>query len=263
MSYSGLILAWGVVAFIMLLLWLWQLKTENAGVVDVAWAYLTGIVAAVLLLQMDGGAWERRLLLAAMALLWGLRLGTYLYVRVVGRPEDGRYRYLRHAAGDHAKPVMLVFFQLQAMWVILFVLPYLAAAASGSPALGWLDLIGVVVWLCAMAGEVIADQQLHTFRVDPANRGKVCDVGLWRYSRHPNYFFEWMIWWAFVFIGVSSPWWWVTLAGVVVMYVFITRITGIPYTEKQALRSRGDAYRAYQRTTSAFFPLPPKHTASS
>ena len=87
-----------------------------------------------------------------------------------------------------------------------------------------------------------------------------CQVGLWRYSRHPNYFFEWLHWWAYVLIGIGSPWWWVTVAGVVVMYVFLTRVTGIPYTEQQALRSRGDAYRRYQETTNVFFPFSPSKT---
>ncbi|HSS65063.1 MAG TPA: DUF1295 domain-containing protein, partial [Gammaproteobacteria bacterium] len=106
-------------------------------------------------------------------------------------------------------------------------------------------------------GESIADAQLSRFRRDPRNRGKVCRTGLWRYSRHPNYFFEWLHWWAYALIGLGSPHWWVPLTGLAVVYVFLTRVTGIPFTEQQSLRSRGDAYRRYRETTNAFFPWPP------
>ncbi len=123
--------------------------------------------------------------------------------------------------------------------------------------LGLLDGIGVVVWLVGLGGEAIADRQLAAFRADPRQRGRVCQAGLWRYSRHPNYFFEWLHWWGYVALAVHSPLWWMPLAGVAAMGYTITRVTGIPPTEAQAIRSRGDAYRAYQRTTSAFVPWPP------
>jgi steroid 5-alpha reductase family enzyme len=139
----------------------------------------------------------------------------------------------------------------------MFALPMWAAAQSTTPAIAWHDWLGIGIWLLAFTGEVVSDRQLNRFRRDPANKGKVCQVGLWRYSRHPNYFFEWLHWWAYVLIGIASPWWWVTIAGVVVMYVFLTRVTGIPYTEQQAIRSRGDAYRRYQETTNVFFPFSP------
>ncbi len=257
----NVLLCWAVVAGIMLLLWYQQLRSENAGVVDVAWAYLTGVSAAILVLSVPGGLAERKLLLAIMALLWGLRLGTFLFRRVIGKPEDSRYRYLRgylhERYGKRASLILLLFFQLQASWVVLFCIPYMAAAAS-TARLGLFDLVGVLVWLIAMAGETIADAQLSRFKANPDNQGKVCRIGLWRLSRHPNYFFEWLTWWAFVFIGIGSSWWWLTLAGVAIMYVFITRLTGIPHTEQQLVRSRGDAYRRYQQSTSRFFPWPAK-----
>jgi steroid 5-alpha reductase family enzyme len=108
--------------------------------------------------------------------------------------------------------------------------------------------------MVALTGESIADRQLARFRASPSNRGKVCREGLWRYSRHPNYFFEWFHWWAYAWLAVGSPLWWLPILGVVVMYLFLTRVTGVPPTEAQAIRSRGDAYREYQRTTNAFFP---------
>ena len=191
--------------------------------------------------------------------IWGARLGFHLATRVLRESEDGRYRHLRGVLGGWTQPVMFLFFQVQALWGLMFALPMWAAAQSTSPAPAWNDWLGIGIWAIALGGEIIADRQLDRFRRDPANKGKVCREGLWRYSRHPNYFFEWVHWWAYVLIGIGSPWWWVTVAGVAVMYVFLTRVTGIPYTEQQAIRSRGDAYRRYQQTTSVFFPLPPSN----
>jgi steroid 5-alpha reductase family enzyme len=153
---------------------------------------------------------------------------------------------------------MFLFFQVQALWAVMFALPVAAASLAPRPGLDAWDAAGLVVWLAAIGGEWLADRQLARFRADPANRGRVCRDGLWRWSRHPNYFFEWLHWPAYVLIGVGSAYWWVTLAGVVVMYVFLNYVTGVPFTEQQALRSRGEAYREYQRSTSRFFPLPPK-----
>jgi len=116
----------------------------------------------------------------------------------------------------------------------------------------------LLIWIVAIGGESLADSQLAQFRSDPAGGGQVCRDGLWRYSRHPNYFFEWVHWWAYVAIGIAAPWGWLTIAGPVLMYSFITRLTGIPPTEARALVTRGDAYREYQRTTNAFFPGPPR-----
>jgi len=120
------------------------------------------------------------------------------------------------------------------------------------------DLLAVGVFLVSVAGEAIADRQLAGFRADPANRGKTCRTGLWRYSRHPNYFFEWVHWWSYVLLGLGSPYWLVTILGPALMLVFLFKITGIPATEERALLTRGEDYRNYQRTTSPFFPWFPK-----
>jgi steroid 5-alpha reductase family enzyme len=121
----------------------------------------------------------------------------------------------------------------------------------------------VAVAVLALGGEAIADAQLSRFRRDPANRGTVCRTGLWRYSRHPNYFFEWVHWWAYVLIGIAAPWGWLALFGPALMLLFLFKITGIPPTEARALESRGDAYREYQRTTSVFVPWPPRRETAN
>ncbi len=251
--------AWAVSAFIMLVLWMLQYKTENAGTVDVAWSFLTPAVGVWLILADDLQNNLRQWLIISLALIWGVRLGSFLYKRVINEVEDGRYRYLREYCGKHAQLVMFIFFQIQASWTLLFALPFWAASRNVNSELGLLDLCGLIIWIVAIAGEVISDRQLHKFRMNNENKGKVCNVGFWHYSRHPNYFFEWLQWWAFVLIGYGSDYWWLTWTGLIVMYVFITRITGVPYTEQQSIRSRGDAYREYQATTNMFFPFPPKN----
>lgn len=251
---SAMFIGWAVMAVVMLALWIRQCFTRNAGVVDVAWAFGAAAMIAWLAWAADGDP-ARRWLVAALGVVWGVRLGVHLARRVGNEPEDGRYRALRESLGPRAQPVMFLFFQMQAAWVLLFALaPW--AAASGDAELGAWDLAGVAIWAVALAGEWTADRQLARFRADPANRGQVCDTGLWRYSRHPNYFFEWIHWFAYVAIGVGSPHWWVTLAGVALTYVFLTRLTGIPYNEMQALRTRGEAYHRYMVSTGAFIPRP-------
>lgn len=247
--------AWLGMALVMAGLWAVQRRTRNAGIVDVAWALGTGLTA-VWFAWGAGGDPVRRVLVGGMAGLWGLRLGAYLWRRVTGEPEDGRYRELRERWGERVQPYLFVFFQLQATWAVLFALPmWIAARNPASP--GWSDAAGVAVWLVALAGETLADRQLARFRSDPDSAGRVCREGFWRYSRHPNYFFEWIHWWAYPLLAFPGPGWAWTLLGPLVMLAFLFRITGIPPTEARALRSRGEAYREYRRTTSAFFPWPP------
>ncbi|MDZ7747605.1 MAG: DUF1295 domain-containing protein [Halofilum sp. (in: g-proteobacteria)] len=249
-------LGWLAMAVIMAALWAVQWRTRNAGIVDVCWALGVGILG-VAFAALAAGDPARRALIGACAGLWGLRLGGYLLARVRAEAEDGRYQALRRRWGARTQPCMFAFFQVQALWAVLFAIPMLVAAGNPAPA-GWADALGVAIWLVAVGGEVTADRQLARFRRDPANRGGVCSVGLWRYSRHPNYFFEWLHWWAYVAFGLAGPYGWITLMGPLLMLVFLLKVTGVPPTEARALESRGEAYRAYQRTTNRFFPGPPR-----
>lgn len=259
MPLSHLIITgWSATAVMMLVFWLVQYKTRNAGIVDIVWAFATALLGIFFVIFNDAGHVQRHLLLALIVGTWGLRLGVYLAKRVLVGEEDGRYRHLRHSLGAKTQPFLFVFFQAQALWAVMFALPVWAAARAPSATLQWNDYAGLLLWLICFTGEAVADRQLSNFRNRPGSKNSVCREGLWRYSRHPNYFFEWMQWWAYVLIGIGSDYWWITWLGVVVMLVFLLKITGIPYTEQQALRSRGDAYRQYQKTTSPFIPLPPK-----
>lgn len=253
--WQASLIGWAMMAALMFGLWLVQRRTRNAGIVDIAWSFGTGLMGVWFAWCADGDP-ARRWLVAALAGLWGVRLGAYLFRRVMREAEDGRYTMLRERWGEDTQRKLFFFFQLQAAWAVLFALPMWVAADNPAPGLGWQDLLGAAVWLIAVIGESVADAQLDAFRKQPANRGKVCDRGLWRYSRHPNYFFEWIGWWSYVLIAIDGPYAWTALGGPIVMYVFITRVTGIPLTEAQAIRSRGDAYRRYQQTTNALFPGP-------
>ena len=259
MSVAALVLSgWLVMAAVMAALWVVQRARRDAGVVDVGWAAGLGLLA-VLYAVLAAGPPLRRLLVAAMAGAWSLRLAWYILVnRVLGKPEDGRYQTLRSKWGDRAQSRFFVFFQLQALVDVIFSLPYLVAMTNPTPGLGVWGLAGVLVWVVAVVGEALADGQLAAFRADPANRGRTCRVGLWRLSRHPNYFFEWLHWWSYVLLAVGSPWWALTLVGPALMLFFLFKVTGIPATEAQALASRGEDYRDYQRTTSAFVPWFPR-----
>ena len=246
----------GFSAAAMALVWLLALKIRNIGIVDVAWAGLMAI-AGVFCAVVAEGSVLARLSVALFAGLWGLRLFLSLFIRVRHEPEDGRYQALR-AAWNGSPAKLFVFFQGQAVIVALFSLPFIAAANNTSVSLDFWFFAAVAVFILSVAGEWLADRQLAAFRGKVENRGKTCRIGLWAWSRHPNYFFEWLHWFAYLFLAIGSTHFWLSLIGPVLMLAFLYRVSGIPWTEAQALRSRGDDYRRYQNEVSAFFPLPPK-----
>ncbi|MEM7026944.1 MAG: DUF1295 domain-containing protein, partial [Pseudomonadota bacterium] len=150
-------------SIIMLMLWLVQLKTHNAGTVDVAWSFATGLVGVWFAIAVTEGSWLRNLIVGFMIGFWGLRLGIHLFQRVMTESEDGRYRHMRNSCGKYAQPVMFVFFQIQAGWAILFALPVLVAVTNSSPNLLITDYLGIAIWIASMFGEMIADRQLSEF----------------------------------------------------------------------------------------------------
>jgi steroid 5-alpha reductase family enzyme len=246
----------------MFLFWAWQARGGNPALVDVAWSYGTGACGVVLALNADGDL-ERRIVAAVLAGIWGLRLGTYLAIRLSHHPEDRRYTAMREKWGDRANIFMLGFFMLQALFVVLYGLPMLAGATGGSP-FGPVGILGIVLIVSGMIGVTIADLQLLGFKTD-SNRepNDVCRVGLWSWSRHPNYFFEWIIWCGWAVLSLSGSLWWLGIAGALCMLWFLFKVTGIPHVEREALKKRGDSYREYQRTTSVFIPRPPKKESAS
>lgn len=254
--YELALLVWGLSALVMAIVWAISMRVGNVGYVDVAWAGLMA-VAALLVGALAEGAEMPRGLVALFGSLWGTRLCLHLLRRVLHEPEDGRYQALR-ASWQGSRGKFFVFFQMQAVVVALFCLPFIAAASRHDNAFCTWTLAAIAVWLLSIGGESLADWQLARFRGDAGNRSQVCRVGLWSWSRHPNYFFEWLHWFAYVLLAVGSQFFWLSLVGPVVMFAFLYRVSGIPWTEAQSLRSRGDQYRNYQQQVSAFFPWPPK-----
>lgn len=242
---------------VMIILWFVQRRTGDAGVVDVGWAGCLGGAAASCALTGEGDE-VRRWIIGAMGAVWGFRLAIHLLLdRVIRGPEDGRYQMLRERFGARIQPVLLAFFLAQAILVVVLAAPFVLASRDtrASPAL--LDALGLAVWLVGIVGETVADTQLKRFKERPSNRGAVCAVGLWRYSRHPNYFFEWLMWIGFALVATAAPLGWLAWSAPALVLYLVLKVTGIPPTEARALQSRGDAYREYQRTTSAFVPWVP------
>jgi steroid 5-alpha reductase family enzyme len=252
--------AWVLAAGIQLVLWLVQQKTKNAGIVDVGWALAFTPVAALFAWRSTSCAcgWG---VIAAIVVAWSVRLGAYLVARgAASPPEEGRYKDLRARWGDSATGKFFVFFQFQAALVGIlssaFAVPFIVEPRAGS---WWIRALGATVSIVGILGEATSDLQLSRFKRDAANKGKVCDVGLWGWSRHPNYFFEWCVWIGYAVYGLAFGWLGlVAIVGQAIIVGSIFGVTGIPPTEKQAIRSKGDAYRDYQKRVSRFIPLPPK-----
>jgi steroid 5-alpha reductase family enzyme len=255
-------LAAGLIVVSFALLWLVELRTNDASLVDVGWAAALGALAALYGLLATGAPY-RRLALAVLMGAWSTRLASHIYRRHRGGPEDDRYRAIRERWGARAHTFFFFFYQAQGALALVLSIPFLLIAFNPAPAFEPMELAGFVLGAVGIAGESVADRQLARHRRDPANRGKTCRVGLWRYSRHPNYFFEWLVWCAVALAALPAPGGWLGLVSPALMLLFILKITGIPPTEERALESRGDDYRAYQRSTSAFVPWFPKKESTT
>ena len=257
--WALLLVAVGACAAMMTALHAYATSRRDASVVDAGWGYGLALCAVLYAILADGQP-EHRALVGALAGLTGVKIGTYvLWFRVLGKEEDGRYRTLRAKWGERADRRFFVFFQAQGLLDVALSVPFLFAALNPGDGLEPLELGGLGLWAVATAGETVADRQLTRFRGDPVNRGKVMNRGLWRYSRHPNYFFQILTWVAFALVATAAPWGWTGWLAPVLITISILFVTGIPPTEAQALASRGEAYREYQRTTSPLVPWFPQN----
>ena len=245
---------------IMAVVWFFARRMNNAGIVDIWWSFAFTPVA-LFYGVFGSGHIVRNALISAMVFAWSFRLGMHLFKRVMSHhpEEDPRYAALRVQFSKHTWLMFFGFFQLQAVLIGVLSIPVALACANPSPGIGLFEVAGVLLWLVAIGGESIADMQLALFKSHLSSAGRVCDMGLWKYSRHPNYFFEWIVWIAYFVFSLGSPWSWTGLASPLLMLYFLTCLTGIPPAETRSLATRGDAYRAYQRRTSAFIPWKPKN----
>lgn len=242
--------------------WVIQQKTGKSGWVDVSWSINVGTVAA--LAAVWPLAWDRlnwrQMTVAALAAAWGMRLGLHLAARTRSGGDDPRYHKLAQDWGGDARRRMFWFLQSQAAVGAVLAFSIVIAASHPDPAIRVQDAIGLAILVIALLGEAMADRQLRAFKADPGNRLRVCDDGLWRWSRHPNYFFEWLVWVALPVIAIdlrgAFPAGWLTLAAPACMYWVLVHVSGIPPLEEHMLRTRGAAFRDYQWRTRVFFPWP-------
>lgn len=228
--------------------------------IDVIWSAATGLACLVAILGADGEAIGRSILLGALVAVWSVRLVVSLGQRALRSAEDPRYKALRAEWGAAAERNMFVVLQVQAIASVGLVLGVAAAASNPAPFPQILDGVAAVVAVTALVGGALADAQLTRFRLNPDNRGKVCESGLWRFTRHPNYFFEWL-WWCTLpivaFAGFAMDWFtFVSLLPPVMMYFLLNYGSGIPPLERHMVASRGEAYVRVQKRVNAFFPGP-------
>jgi steroid 5-alpha reductase family enzyme len=230
-------------------------RLDNYGVVDIAWSWGFALLTLIYA-GLAGGDSTRKWIVSTLVLGWSGRLGWHLFRRISKEHprEDGRYQQLRHEWGENTPVRMFWFYQMQAIVLAFLSSPFLVITLNSSPGLSRIEWAGALLVLVSLAGEGLADFQLKRFKSRASNHGRVCDQGLWGYSRHPNYFFEWMVWVGFFVLALGSPYGWTTIYCPLLMLWFLLKVTGIPATEEQALRTKGEAYRRYQKTTSAFIP---------
>lgn len=223
-------------------------------IVDAGWGFGLALIGIFYAYLGDGDS-TRRFIIGAMTAIGGIRLGSYLlFTRILGKHHDARYDMLEKGWEKNIPLRYFLFYQYQAVAIILIAVQFIVIANNPSQQISLLEYIGIGIWFVSVIGQTVSDAQLNSFKNNPANKGKVCQVGLWNYSRHPNYFFEWLIWMAYMIFALSSEGGWIAIYAPAIMLYLLLRVTGIPLTEKNAIASKGDLYKQYQRTTSSFIP---------
>lgn len=254
---SLILLAFWPAAALMLLFWVIQLLTKNAGIVDLGWALGLMIHAGIYAFFADGYP-LRKTVLFVLVVLWAIRMSILLIPRLIRESEDRRYALLRKDWSPHINFKFLLLFEAEAFLNILLSVPFLIICLNPSTRFSFLEVFGVIVWVTGLTGEVIADRQLKSFKKNGKNKGAICQTGLWNYSRHPNYFFEWLMWAGYALAALSAPLGIVAWISPAIMLFLLLKVTGIPMIEDHARKTKGEAFKEYQRTTSLFIPLPRK-----
>jgi len=244
----------------------WAIRTGKSGLIDATWSLAVGATccAAAIWPMFASDVTARRWLVAAMTFAWSARLGSYIFRRSSGAEDDPRYADLKKGWGADAPRQLFLFLQAQAVAGWPLVVAAMLAAHSPSPGLGWLDGLGASVFVIGLGGEALADRQMARFRADPGNRGGICEVGLWAYSRHPNYFFEWMCWLGLAVMAAdcdgARPWGWLAFAAPATMYWLLAHVSGAPPLEAHLQRSRPEAFADYRARVPMFWPRVPQRT---
>lgn len=247
-----------LIMLLMIILWVVYLFRRNAGIVDIGWG-VGFLIAAWSYFFLGSGNLLKMILITGMATIWAVRLIAHLYRRYDSSKEDPRYTHMREKwGGDTNDMLFLMMFIFQGFLIVLISIPFFVVCFGSYSHWTYLEFIGIAFWLAGVAGEGYADAQLVDFKKNPENKGQVCKKGLWRFSRHPNYFFESLVWIGFFLFALPSYGGIFALISPALVLLLLIKVSGIPPTEEQAIESKGDLYRDYQQTTSAFFPWFPK-----
>lgn len=246
------------IVVLMLVTWGISLAITNVSIVDISWGLGFVLVAWSVRLTVDDGLDARQNLLVAMVTIWGLRLAGYLSWRNLGHGEDYRYKAMRKHYGPKFRYLsLLTVFGLQGVLMWIVSLPVQIGQTDDTPDIGVIAIIGIAAWLVGLFFEVVGDAQLARFKADPTNAGKVMDRGLWKYTRHPNYFGDCCVWWGIALVAAETGTGAIGLIGAVVMTVLLRRVSGVTFLEKTIVKRRA-GYQEYIERTSPFIPRPPK-----
>lgn len=237
--------------------WLVHLKYKNGSLGDIPWCF-GNILFFAMLTEVNHNWSPAHFVILGMICFWSLRQGIYLTKRIFRDPydEDGRFRKIRNDIKNHEGLWFFAMFQFQAVLQVILSSCYIVCARDSALSLGPIQIIAIVLFSISSVLQTVADNQLAQFSKDPNNKKLVCKVGLWRYSRHPNYFFEWCIWLSFAIFASNSPMALLAYLSPLTIYIVLTQMSGVKLSEEVSLSKRGDSYREYMKETSSFFPMP-------
>jgi len=253
MTYlNELLIAVATVFVYMNLMFILALALKRNDIVDIAWGLGFIVTSLMLLIFVPDYNW-RRLLVSGLVALWGLRLAIYIHLRNKGKQEDFRYARWRREWGKHwiVRSYLQVFI-LQGFFMLIIAYPLFMFGGFGRHAFGLLDAVGLLVWVFGFVFESLGDYQLMKFKKAPANKGKVMNIGLWKYTRHPNYFGESVMWWGIFLLAVSADWGWIAVISPIVITWLLVKVSGVPMLEKKY--ADNPEYQAYIKNTSPFIP---------
>ncbi len=246
-----------LVTLLMIVSYFFYLVERKGAIFDIAWAGGFMITTIVSFLELDGYFW-RKTLLFFLVILWSCRLGSVFFRRYLEKEEEGRFAAVRDYFHAPQEWKFFLLFLLQGVAIVVLSWPFQLIASNPSLTFSALEYWAILIWIIGYIGEIIADTQLREFKMEPANKNKVCTTGLWRFSRHPNYFFEWIIWIAFFLLAFDAPAGFTAIISPILMFWLLRKVSGIQAAEEIAVRTIGQEYVNYQKSTNAFFPWFPK-----
>ena len=237
--------------------WIYYIFQRNGAILDVVFAF-GFIIVAITSFAIGQGYLLRKILLFVMAAIWASRLLGYLFVRYLKKDEEGRFQILRKRFSIDSDLKFLALFFVQGIAILIISWPFVLSCLNPTAEISSFEIAGMIVWLIGFVFETIADRELWQFKIEEQNKEKVCQTGLWNYSRHPNYFFNWLVWIGFFLFALDAPYGYTSLVSPALMWYLLTQVSGIKEQEMLAIQTKGEQYKEYQRKTNKFFPWFPK-----